>query len=68
MRIALLAVSGVSSFQMRPLFFESQPVIQSVTYSAPSGPMRRPTARMPLSSVCSGPIAKPAPFSSSVNA
>ena len=31
LRIALLAVSGVSSFQMRPLFFESQPVIQSVT-------------------------------------
>ena len=31
LRTALLAVSGVSSFQMRPLFFESQPVIQSVT-------------------------------------
>ena len=28
-RIGLAAAAGESSFQMRPLFFESQPVIQS---------------------------------------
>ena len=68
LRMALPAADGVSILQMRPLFFESQPWIQSVTQSAPSGPKRRPTARMPLRNCCSGPIVKPAPCSLSVKA
>ena len=53
--------AGVSSFQSRPLFFESQPVIQSVRYSAPSGPNFMPTTSTPLVRTFSSAFLKPAP-------